>query len=358
MEITRVAGIATYWAEGGAELTAALIFRVGRADEPPTRAGLTHLVEHLALHSFGGAERHFNGMVDATTTTFVKSGTPEEVARFLTGVCDALNDLPLDRMDAEKQILRTEEAGRGGALGELLLWRYGPQGPGLLGYDEIGLPEISRDDVREWARTRFTRGNAVLVFAGGPPPEGLNLTLPDGPLHPVPPAETVLPWLPATMPFSGQGVGLLADCPRTWPAVVYRAALGLRLHRVLRQDKALSYAPAVDFQRYDGRTGHLLAHADCLEENRAALVEAFLDVLEELAAVPLTGEELAHAVEGDLANFARPEAAGAFAHAAARNALFDVPAETFAEARAALEAVTADDVLRVARTVRDSALVA
>ncbi len=64
---TEVDGVPTVWAPSEGELTAGLVFRVGRADETWARSGITHLVEHLALHA---SERPYvsqNGIVGAST---------------------------------------------------------------------------------------------------------------------------------------------------------------------------------------------------------------------------------------------------------------------------------------------------
>ncbi len=57
---TEVCGIRTLIAPADGPLTAGLVFRVGCADEPLSRRGLTHLVEHLALHRQGLIEHDAN----------------------------------------------------------------------------------------------------------------------------------------------------------------------------------------------------------------------------------------------------------------------------------------------------------
>src|SRR6266481_5190313 len=46
-------GIPVFQAEVPGRVRAALEFRVGTADEPLHMAGVTHLIEHLALHGLG-----------------------------------------------------------------------------------------------------------------------------------------------------------------------------------------------------------------------------------------------------------------------------------------------------------------
>ena len=59
-EITRttVDGVPVFSAPDPARLAGALMFRVGRADEPLARGGLTHMVEHLALYGLGGKQAY------------------------------------------------------------------------------------------------------------------------------------------------------------------------------------------------------------------------------------------------------------------------------------------------------------
>src|SRR3954451_114555 len=130
------------------------MFRVGRADETLSRSGVTHLVEHLALFGHSLADYHHNGATGAVVTHFHMSGSESDVVAFLTGVCAALmTDLPIARLETEKEILRTEEHNRRpGANHAMPLWRSGAVGYGLVSYPEWGLHELGADDVQEWTR--------------------------------------------------------------------------------------------------------------------------------------------------------------------------------------------------------------
>lgn len=110
-----VDGIRTVLAAGSGPVTAGLFFRVGVADETLATTGITHLVEHLALHRHGLSDLHYNGATSATYTLFHVTGTPAEVTTYLNGVCAALRDLPLERLETEREILRTESAGAAAA---------------------------------------------------------------------------------------------------------------------------------------------------------------------------------------------------------------------------------------------------
>ncbi len=252
-----------FWSEGGPGhdgYRAALVFRVGRADETLARGGMTHLIEHLVLHAVGETDYHHNGAVDAATTMFITHGEAADVTGFLTKVCDSLRDLPMERFEAEKNMLRTEAEGRNAGLtGQLLLWRYGAATYGLPAYDEHGLADCTSDDVRAWAARWFTRQNAALALIGGPPPEGLELALPDGERRPVPEPTSALPGTPAYFNTDIKGVALTGVVPHSSEAFLYTDVLGRRLHQVLRR-KARSVTPPTPSTRpshlRSRRSGH------------------------------------------------------------------------------------------------------
>jgi hypothetical protein len=82
VESERVDGVPVFWTKSGDEMLAGPMFRAGRGDESVARGGITHMIEHLALFPLGVQEagRHYNGQVDAVTTTFLRRGRPEELA--------------------------------------------------------------------------------------------------------------------------------------------------------------------------------------------------------------------------------------------------------------------------------------
>ena len=143
-----VDGVPTLVAKTTGPMRAGLVFRVGRADETLATGGITHLVEHLALHRHGVADYHYNGTTGVTTTSFLTQGTPEAVIAFLHGVCASLRDLPTARLATEKKILETEASGRGRSMtDQLALWRHGARDFGLTGYPEFGIHTLTTEQV-------------------------------------------------------------------------------------------------------------------------------------------------------------------------------------------------------------------
>ncbi|MEU6344804.1 insulinase family protein [Streptomyces sp. NPDC046977] len=279
---TEVDGIPTLFTYAAGPMRAGLVFRVGAADETLGRAGLTHLTEHLALHRQGLADYHFNGATKAAFTHFHAEGAEHEIVAHLTGVCASLVDLPMDRLETEKEILRTEESRR--EPGQLPLWRYGAQGYGLVSYPEWGVRNASAQDVWQWARTWFTRGNATLWIAGERLPAGLSLELPGGDRRPMPAVTSALPVAPAYFSDGTGGVLMDAVVTDTTAARLYAAVLERELSRALRQEGGYSYTTAADHtSRRDG-FALVTAFADALPAKQDAVLGGFVDVLAGLRA--------------------------------------------------------------------------
>ncbi|WP_330298120.1 M16 family metallopeptidase [Streptomyces sp. NBC_00503] len=364
---TTVNGIRTLLAPRPGPLTAGLLFRVGSADETLATSGITHLVEHLALHHHGLGDLHYNGATAPTYTHFHVTGSPADITEYLNGVCAALRDLPMDRLETEKEILRTEAAGKNsGPAHSAALWRYGANSYGLVAYPEFGLFKITESDVRDWARTRFTRENAVLWIAGDAALEGvegieglglgLDLGLPSGEWRPAPEPTSALPRTPAYFHGEDGGVCLTAVVPRSTGATLFAGVLSKELFRELRQKGGYSYTAAADYTMRDADHATVLAYADSLPEKQDALVGAFVDVLAKLRAGRIEESDLDSVRASALARFEVPDLAAAWLPGRAVDLLLGRPHLSTAGARAEIEAVTAADLRKVARAVWADAL--
>ncbi|GAA3374512.1 hypothetical protein GCM10020367_38670 [Streptomyces sannanensis] len=355
---TEIDGIRTLLApRRRGRIGAGLFFRVGRADETLATSGITHLVEHLALHRHGLSDLHYNGATAAAYTHFHVDGTPAEIVEYLNGVCAALRDLPMERLETEKEILRTEAAGHSnGAADRLALWRYGARGYGLLGYGEQGLPRLDAGTVREWARTRFTRENAVLWITSDTLPEGLDPILPSGPRHPVPVPTSALPRTPAYF-YGDDGVVVLdAVVRRSTAAGLFAEVLGRELFRDLRQKGGYSYTAAADYSPRDGEFATITAYADALPERQDAVVGGFVDVLAKLRAGRIEQADLDAARAAVLKSFDTPDLAAAMLPSHALNLLTGYRNLSAEQHAAELNAVTVADLHAVALEVAADAL--
>jgi predicted Zn-dependent peptidase len=291
---TEVDGIHTLWVDVPGPMMAILSFRVGRADEHLARSGVTHLLEHLALHPFGGDPDH-SGFVDAVRTVFHASGSPEEVTEFLNRLGSNLESLSSDRLEVEKQVLRAEAAGRPATVHDSLARRrYGAATYGLVGYRELGLTPLTGAHVAEWSSRHLTAGNAGLALSG-PPPAGLRIELPPGILNAPPAPSSALPATPAWYPdnVDGPAVGLVV--PRRPASQALASLLAARLRSALRFEKGISYSPSTGYERRDGTHAHLFAAADALAENHDAVLRGLLGVLKDLATSGVTDDELEEA---------------------------------------------------------------
>ncbi|WP_256986659.1 pitrilysin family protein [Streptomyces sp. SS07] len=343
---------------GGGPVTAGLYFRVGAADETLATAGLTHLVEHLALHRHGVSDLHYNGSTAATHTHFVVSGTAGEVVAYLNGVCASLRDLPVERLATEREILRTEQAGRSrGPNHQLPLWRYGARGYGLVSYPEYGTLHLTADAVRDWAATWFTRDNAVLWITGDTVPEGLDLTLPAGRRQPLPAPTSALPVTPAYLTGGSGGVVLDGIVRRSTAAALLAEVLSRALFTDLRQKGGYSYTADCGYHPRDAEHATITAFADALPQKQDAVVGGFIDVLARLRAGTIAEAELDSARAKFLKQYEIPDVGAASLPSHALNMLTGHENLTPDEHRAHLADVTVEDLREVARELYDSALI-
>ncbi|WP_314224729.1 M16 family metallopeptidase [Streptomyces zaehneri] len=341
----------------GNEITAGLFFRVGRADETLATAGLTHLVEHLALHRLGLSDLHYNGATANAYTLFHVTGSEEEVVKYLNSVCAGLRDLPMERLETEKEILRTEAAGRGnGPQHQMPLWRYGAQGYGLSSYNELGTWSLTPDQVRHWAETRFTRDNAVLWITSDRVPDGLDLTLPQGTRFPAPAATSALPTTPAFISGDDGHVVLTSVLRRSTAASVFADVLGRALFQDLRQEGGYSYSAEADYAPRDADFATLTAYADSLPQKQDAVVGGFVDTLARLRAGRIEQSELDSVRAKLLKMYDTPDLAAAALPSYALSLLLGHRILTPEQHRAELNAVTTDDLREVARETWDNAL--
>jgi predicted Zn-dependent peptidase len=332
---TEVDGVPTFWSAIPGPFHGRLMFRVGRADERLPFAGVTHVVEHLALSGEFPEDLGVNGHVELTFTHLHATGKKSDVAAFLKLVTHALSDLPLDRLEAELRVLRTEEESRRPALMEsLYALRYGPRGPGLVGFGEFGLRNLDERRVDDWAAEWFTRENAVLVLSGTPP-KNLRLDLPSGSRRPwtnVAPVDQPLPT------FLHQNSNLLAVsflADRDAPTMLIPSLLENRLKARLRKAMGVSYAASAFSEPVDRDIRHVSVAVDVHPEHLDAAAEAFVEVVEELAERGPTADEL-RTLRRNFADAFRPkQAAYALLDWAARD-------ELSGRRRQTLDAVVAD----------------
>lgn len=290
---TEIDGVPTLWSPAPGPLTAALVFRIGRADERPVDGGITHLVEHLAMVPLGQPRYDHNAFVDGNRTVFFASGSPDEVTSFLEAVTKALHDLPLDRLPMEREVLRREGEGRERSIVDTHRHiRFGLDGHGLVGEPEFGLPTLEASRIDGWSKFAFTRGNAALWMTGEPPTT-LRLHLADGDRR-APPALTRIPdvVLPSYLDdVPGFGFGFLP--PRRLGAGTFMSILHRRLRQRLRLDQGLVYEVMASYEPLDADCAIGLIGTDCAPDQVDAVASVAFTELDALIHGQAADQELA-----------------------------------------------------------------
>lgn len=356
---TRVNGIRTLVAETPGPLSAELLFRVGAADETFSTHGITHLVEHLVLYREDSGCPQTNGSVSWTTLSLRAVGDGEQVGRFLNGVVTRLRALPLRRIEDERRVLAAEIAQRSPSRhGPLFSYRYGLRDYGLTFLDDLLPRQLAADHVQAWADAHAVAGNAVLLLSGPPPPV-FTAELHSGPWRAPPDAtRTMIAPRPVWIP-GGDEVLLHAVVPRTPAATVAGHVLRRRLHRTLREDRALAYSPTVSYEPMDA--GHALVAVRSDADHEPELVTCLLlDTISDLATGrrPARDEEIAAPVA--LARRAAQLDAERFelARQAAAAVLVGRPVRSPEQLVAEREALTAVDMTEAAAQILADAMVA
>ena len=356
---TEVDGVPTLLAPRNGPLAAGLTFRVGQADETLATAGITHLLEHLTLFRHGLSDYHYNGTTGSVVTHLHMQGSEEDVVKYLSGVCDALGDLPLDRLETEKGILRTEAASRKAAVGDSMpLWRYGAQGYGLVSYEELGLSRLDVDDIRRWAGTWFTRQNAVLWITSDQVPSGLRLRLPEGTRHPAPRPSSALPTTPAYFSERVNGVVFDAVVRRRTAASMFSAVLEREMFRSLRQEGGYSYVASTSYEPRGDDFATVTALADALPDQQDAVLGGFLDVLARLRVGRIAQSDIDSVRAKAEEQLRHEDHDAARLPMAAMNVLTGHPSLTAEALLDELRTITVDDVQAVAVEAAGSALLA
>ena len=285
VERVAVDGVPVFVVDGPSPARCALMFRVGRVDESLPQAGITHLVEHLALFGIGDVDHPYNGCVEGLRTVFAAEGTEQECLDFLRSVTRSLGELSSSRVAREREVLAAEAAGRHtGLFEELVSYRFGPRGFGLVAYPEHGLRWLDPTTVNWWQAQAFQAGNAA-VWISGVDPARVVLELERGTRLPSPPVEPIENDLPAWLPSTTAGVGFSLVAPRSAALSASLRIAQKRLFRRLRTEMAVVYHVHVGAQLLDADTVHVAVVCDPLGDNaleaRLAL-EAELHTLAEL----------------------------------------------------------------------------
>jgi predicted Zn-dependent peptidase len=338
-----------------------LIFRVGAVDETLPTHGITHLVEHLAMFPLMqtlDATSRLNATVEPFRTRFMATGTPQEVASFLSDVTSNLTALPLDRVENEKRVLRTEAANRTtGSVKAAWSWRFGAVGPGLIDFEEYGLRWLTADHVGHWAQSWFTAGNAV-VWLSGPVPENFKLNLKKGARNPVPALRSLKFATPAIYQQGDRWALLSMLGPRTTAINLGTRIFDSRLRDRIRHQASIAYEVHATYQRLDPDTAEITAFADSLAPNAKNAAQALVDVTRDLAASGPSVEEIA-AVQAERRRAREhPESGLALLEQEAIEELEGLERKSVEELEAEAQALTPADVAKAFQEALPTAVLA
>ena len=245
---------------------------------------------------------------------------------------------------------------------------------------------LTRDDVVSLYRTLFVPNNSALIVVGDTTPDAiipvLESALKDW--KPGSPVMTTLPEPPPSKPVTvylidkpgsaqsiltvGQ-VGVPRNTPDYFPLTIMNAILGgqfsSRINLNLREDKGYTYGARSSFTFAKG-PGPFEAGAPVkTEDTKAALVELIKELTDITGPRPATDTEVAFAKDRLIKGFPsrfesiaggggrRGGGGGGLGGTLAELVLYDLPSDYFTTYRDKVEAVTADDVHRVARKYLD-----
>ncbi|MEU4693297.1 insulinase family protein [Actinoplanes sp. NPDC023714] len=330
-----VDGVPAVLAPVTGEMHAGLVFRVGVADEPLVRRGVTHLVEHLAVHGLGDTGSHVSSSTGVEHTFFHVRGSAARIATFLNGVCAALRDLPAGRIDAEKDVLRAESAGR--TPEPRSMWRHGARDYGMPSFGERGLDGLAAEDLHAWIAHYFTRENAALWVAGDEVPPGLRLDLPEGVRQPAPVPSSALPVTPAWFAAHGEELAWDTVVRREARAAVFANVLERRLARDLGCEVRTEYEPRAS------RTARITA----VVPDGGASVDGLTGVLAAMRDGRIEASDVSTVVELTCEGLRESEGRGRRLPGQAFNVLAGRGVRGVDEAIAEVRSITVDDVAEV-----------
>lgn len=277
---------------------AMLFFGVGSSDEPVRLAGITHLVEHLAVRRALPIAAPHNATTDDWATIFsVTASTAEEALAGIVRMADAVGslvDVTPAEVEHERKILAGEDRLRySEQVPSIHTVRFGPTGPGRAGAGWAATHGISAEEVRAWVQRWFVAENAVVTVAGGPvPADALTVQLPSGrAAGPVPSwSGPVRGGVVVESGLSGAALSLLVPAEH---AQLLDAVLEHEVFRALRLDAGLTYAVDGSFVEVDTASSTVVVTIDPGVEDLAAAVDLLVATVHRVAEVGPSEESIA-----------------------------------------------------------------
>jgi predicted Zn-dependent peptidase len=381
---------------GARSVSIAAYVLAGSRLETAAEAGVAHFMEHItfkgtaaypttraiseAIEGVGGS---FNAATDRESTVYWVRVPRREAARAMDVLGELIVRPVLDagEIEGERGVIieeirgyRDDPAEHAQTLFQLALFGNGPLGREICG-DEDGIRSLPETTIRDFWRTTYRPANTVVAVAGDIDHEqAVELaTTAFGSGNGAIPGFSAAPHLPAgdrlliDKRHTAQaqlvlGVpGLHRDHPDAWTLAVLNAVLGdgmsSRLFLSVREARGLAYDIGSGLVDY-ADAGALVISAGVDPASLREALRAILDELVRLRDEPIPPEELDKAkryLSGGL-ELRMDETRHVASWIGGQEALHE-RVLTVDEALAAIEAVTADDILRVAADlVRDDGL--
>ncbi|MEW5913648.1 MAG: pitrilysin family protein [Thermodesulfobacteriota bacterium] len=373
-------------------MTAGLWMEVGSRDEEPAQGGISHFIEHMAFK--GTARRdalaiareldRLGGLANAFTSKEFTCFHARTLASHLPDIADILTDIFLNpafapaEMERERQVILQEISSVEDTPDELVHVLFGQQyWPGSpLGRPVLGTVEsvagLNREDLLAYVAAGYAPQRLVVAAVGdlehqrllelmGPALSGLSARPGANGRRP-PASQPGLMVVPRASEQVHVALGAPAPSavdPDRFAAALMNVILGgnmsSRLFQEVREKRGLAYAVYSYLSSYSD-CGLLGVYLGVAPDRAAEALSVVRAEMARLAAEPVTGEELAHAKEhtkGSILLAAEnPENRMA---RLARNEFNFGREVTLEEVAAAVEAVSVDDIIRLAARCLDPA---
>jgi zinc protease len=361
--------------EGLASLTAELLTEGTKSLDSLELAGaLSEIGASIQAH--GGLEsstlslttltKHTKRGLDLYTDVLLHPSFPEK----------ELSRLRLERLAALKARLDRAEGISGVVFPRLL---YGLEHP--YGRPDLGTPKtiagLKRQDLVDFHKSLFLPNNASLIVVGDTTPDAIAATLEkaladewkrgNAPSHTLPEPPTARKPLTVYLvdkPAAAQSVlavgqvGQPRGTPDYFPLTVMNAILGgqfsSRINLNLREDKGYSYGARSHFAFRIGPGPFEAGGSVQTAVTKEALIELLKEVTDITGKRPVTDKELAFARDRIIKGFpSKFETTFGVAGTLAELVIYKLPDDYFTTYQSKVEAVTGDDVNRVAKKYLD-----
>ncbi|HVF54327.1 MAG TPA: pitrilysin family protein [Actinomycetota bacterium] len=313
-------------------------FDVGSRDEPERLAGTSHFLEHLLFKgtakrtakeiadAFDAVGGDINAFTGKEYTCYYARVLDEDLPMALETLADMMTNSALDpsELESERKVILEEIAMHEDAPDELVhdlfyrsMWTDHPLGRPVLGLNET-IGAVSRDEVAQYWKERYTAGNLVVAAAGnlkhddlvariadlfGP---GGRKTLRQGPSPKSSPGVNVFrrPTEQAHIIVGTEGLPRGHEDRHTLAIIdnILGSGMSSRLFQEVREKRGLAYS-VYSYRSMFADAGAFAIYAGTLPQNAETVIELIRSEVDSVLRDGITEAELARAkgnVKGSL----------------------------------------------------------